>query len=404
MFALSTASNTVGNYKGTQRNLQKRMQTELPGIISAISGQWEVVWGPVVWKALPDIPFTGPDNSWFVARSPGVIFDDGSIHEAYVVAIAGTSSIYGGVAEDLQVGTVVDFLGWVASGITRRPAPMSPEGVVPDGTYVANGTAIAAHTLLTEPSPSGTASAGLTLCDFLSGISVSSSTRVVFTGHSLGGVLSPTMALALVRSGILGGEVLVYPTAGPSPGNGSFAELFAQTFPASSSASSDIEYAVWNRNIVNSLDIVPQAWCTQKRRSPEQNLDNIPSIYGLPKLFIVDCAIDVLKYTTDNSNMVYMPLQSRILSGSKPASAPGSVKQFLSDAGENHIAFYSKLFDVPWTKLALRMNDELAEKSEKEEFLGYPVIGDIEWGNEHKAETEAAAAAVRANESAVDDE
>jgi hypothetical protein len=102
--------------------------------------------------------------------------------------------------------------------------------------------------------------------------------------------------------------------------------------------------------------------------------------------------------------MVYMPLQSRILSGSKPASAPGSVSQFLSDAGENHIAFYSKLFDVPWPKLALRMNDELAEKNVKEKFLGYPVIGDIEWGNEHKAETEAAAAAVRASESAVDDE
>lgn len=380
------------------------MQTELPAIISAISGQWEVVWGPVVWKAQPVNPFTGPDNSWFVAHSPGVVFDDGSTHEAYVIAIAGTSSIYGGVAEDLQVGTVVDFLKWVASGITQPTVPMSPDDVVPDGVYVANGTAIAAHTLLTEPSPSGAASAGLTLCEFLSGISMSSSTRVVFTGHSLGGVLSPTMALALVKSGVLGGEVLVYPTAGPSPGNGNFAELFAQTFPASSSASLDVDYAVWNRNIVNSLDIVPQAWCTKKAQSPAQNLDNIPSIYGLPKLLAVTCVVDVLKYTTDNSNMVYIPLQSLILSGSKPASAPGSVSQFLSDAGENHIAFYSKLFDMRWPGLVLGMNDELVEKNEKEKFLGYPVIGDIEWGNEHKVETEAAAAAVRASEGALDDE
>ncbi|OJA11955.1 hypothetical protein AZE42_08069 [Rhizopogon vesiculosus] len=246
-----------------------------------------------------------------------------------------------------------------------------------------------------RPSLSGAASAGLTLHAFLSGIPASASTRVVFTGHSLGGALSPTIALALVKSRTMQGEVLVYPTAGPSPGNGSFAKLFAQTFPSPPNTGSDVEYAVWNRNIINSLDIVPQSWCTRPKQSPVQNMDNIPPIYG-PVIQFIAIAIFFLKFTANLSRTVYIPLPSRIVSGGKPTSAHGHVLEFLREAGENHTTFYSKMFGVGFPEFMLKMGDELKEKTEEEKFLGYPVIEDIEWGNEYRVEVEVAVTAVRA--------
>jgi hypothetical protein len=54
------AANTV---KGTQNPLRALLQTELPAKIAAVSDQWEVVWGPVVWKAKPDDSITRPDRT-----------------------------------------------------------------------------------------------------------------------------------------------------------------------------------------------------------------------------------------------------------------------------------------------------------------------------------------------------
>ncbi|KAJ8596894.1 hypothetical protein M405DRAFT_928549 [Rhizopogon salebrosus TDB-379] len=63
VYALPMAANTVNNSKGTQNPLQVLLQTELPAKIAVISNQWEVVWGPVVWKAKLDDPITGPDRT-----------------------------------------------------------------------------------------------------------------------------------------------------------------------------------------------------------------------------------------------------------------------------------------------------------------------------------------------------
>ena len=400
VFALSAASNLVGNYKGTQSYLQSCLEAELPSIVDEISGQWKVVWGPVVWKDQPDNSETGPDNSWFVARNPSVVFDDGSTHDTYVVAIAGTAtySMYGWTTENLAVDRVVDFPTWVEGGITRPPVTVNPEDVDLDGTYAANGTTATVHNLLTLPNTAD--SAGPTLYEFLSRIPGSSTTRIVFTGHSLGGALSPTMALALVKSGALNVEASVYFTAGASPGNGNFANLFAQTFPASQC--SDVEYAVWNTNIINSLDIVPQAWCAKRKQSPAQNLNNIPPIYGLPVIPFIAIAIFFLKYQANCSGIVYVPLQSRIIPGTRPSATPKEVLEFLNVALENHGAFYRRLFGIDSMAPVIRASYGLVEKSEEEKLLGIPVIGSIEWGNEHRDDADAAVAALLEGE--LDDE
>lgn len=401
VFALSMASNALYTSKGDNDALLNCLQAKLPGIVSAINGQWKVVWGPVIWKAQPDNADTGPDNTWFVAYSPSVTFDDGSTREAYVVAVAGTnaSSTYGWY-ENLAVGRVVDFPAWVKGGVTELPVPVNKVDIVLTGTYAAYGTVTAVHTLLTEPSPPGSASAGLTLHKYLTGILASESTRVVFTGHSLGGTLSPTLALALASSGALKGEGVVYPTAGASPGNGAFANLFAKTFPPSPSTPPNTGYAVWNRNIINPRDIIPQAWCTKRLLSHAQNLKNIPSIYGLPTLPLVELVVFLLKASANKSHTVYIPLPSHILPDVKPETTPGNVTEFLGIALGNHNTFYNKVFGV---ELPVIDCPELTKKTEKEILLEYPVIGDIEWGKEHPVEAEAAVAALRA-EGVVDDD
>ncbi|KAG1749002.1 uncharacterized protein EDB91DRAFT_1111937 [Suillus paluster] len=380
------ASNALYKLKGRRDALLHCIQTKLPGIVSAISGQWTVL--------RRNDEETGPSNTWFIAHSPSVLFDDGKEHEAYVIAIAGTNANAGsgGWEENLGVGEVVDFPAWVTSGITQPPVPVNYVDVVPAGTYVANGTATGVHTLLSECCLQGSASAGLTLYEYLTGITASESTRVVFTGHSLGGALSPTLALALARSGALKGEALVYATAGPSPGNSGFANLFAETFPTSPSTCPETPYAVWNRNIINSLDIVPQAWCTNPILSPAQNMNNIPPIYGVPVIPLVAAVIFGLKLSANRSRTVYIPLQSCILSGIKPQTVPGTKTAFMHDALDQHTTFYTGVFGVGSPELEC---DKLTKKTEEEMFLEYPVIGDIKWVEEHPAEVEVAVSALQ---------
>ncbi|CCM00459.1 uncharacterized protein FIBRA_02492 [Fibroporia radiculosa] len=401
VFGLSMASNAVNNFKGTQTNLQARLQAVLPGLLPLL-GEWAVVWGPVVWKVNPDNDKSGPDNSWYVAHNPAVRFEDGTIRPAYVLAIAGTAdSEYDWPHENFWVNQVAAFDKWVAAGIKNVPEPVPGPEVAPGGTYIAMGTVNAVHTLLTVAPPPGAAAAGSTLIDFFSDLPATSTRRILTTGHSLGGALSPTIALALVTSGVLHPqEVLTFPTAGPSPGNHGFTDLFNQTFPQRLCADASARgYQVWNLNIANSIDIVPQAWCHISSESPAQNLDNIPTIYGKPALSGVNIATFLLKFQAARSKTVYIPLQSHIVPGTPPKSPPGTMKEFLAEASKQHVQFYLDLFGIqppPSTPNEVLRRDGLVLKSGKEEIRGYPVIGRIEWVREHpeeaKAEVDAAEA------------
>ncbi|KAG1769486.1 hypothetical protein EV702DRAFT_700212 [Suillus placidus] len=134
------------------------------------------------------------------------------------------------------------------------------------------------------------------------------STRALFTGHSLGGTLSPMLALTLAGLGALKGEGLVYITVGASPGNKGFANIFAQTFPTSTSTCPETGYAVWSKNIINSRDIIPQAWCMKRILSPAQNVKNIPSIYGVPTIPFIEFVVFWLNANANKSHIMYAPL------------------------------------------------------------------------------------------------
>jgi hypothetical protein len=392
IYFLSIASNLVNDFKGTQTALQKALQLALTTTLPVVVPGWQVVWGPVVWKNKPDEDTTGPDNSWYVAFHPSLEFEDGSVHPTYVIAIAGTpvEAEYVWINQNFAVNSVADFNVWVAGGIQNAPVIVPAARIVPGTPYIATGTVRAIHLLLTTAAPEGAASAGTTLLDFISGVDGSGDNRFIATGHSLGGALSPSLALALVSAGVVpAGGTLTYPTAGPSPGNKGFTNLFTATFPARKSDKAS-NYQGWNLNLVNTLDIVPQAWCQLRSVFPPQNLGNIPPIYGKPVLPIVLGVTIVLALHALSSGAIFYPLPSQYFTGPSPTAPPKSLEEFLQTFGEAHLQAYLDEvgFALPALNKSQVLGSGLSEKSEDEKRFNYPVIAEFEWAREHPEEAQ----------------
>ena len=264
--------------------------------------------GPVMWKNQPNVDLTGPDNSWYIAFHPNLKFENGCVHPAYVISIASTpvQSLYAWFGENFAVHSVVDFDAWVSGGIQEPPVAVpSTKDIVPKGVYLALGTAKAVYTLLTTPAPEGAVAARTMLLDFVANLDQSATPRFIAAGHSLGGTLAPSLALALVQAGVLPVDhTLTYPSAGASPGGKGFADLFVKTLPPRSFHQSG-SYQGWNLDLVNMLDIVPKAWSVI---APKQNLYNIPAIYGRPIVPFVRGITTVLIVHAARAGVIYTPL------------------------------------------------------------------------------------------------
>jgi hypothetical protein len=316
IFAVCLASNAAIGKTGTQAYLQAYLYGQIVQKMKQYTAdEWTIGWGPIVWTKNPTED-EGIGNACFVARNKALTFEDGETYDTYVVSIAATSSTYDWIVEDFGVGRVVDFNAWVQGGIDKLPQKQ----IGNDGSaFVAHGTASAIYNIVTEPVPSGPTGVGSgTLIPFLASIP-SKGTKVIFTGFSLGGALSPTLALAIRQAGLFNKfrvqDVLAYPLAGPTPGNQRFSERFAETFPFYDGP----EYNCWNANIVNLLDVVPQAWCDKRALSPKQNIENIPTIWGRPALGIVTTSVFGMGILANSSGVTYDPIRSRYFESKMPA-------------------------------------------------------------------------------------
>jgi len=239
---MSILSNYASNHVGTATELQARLSLEVAAALqnpafTQYIGKWALAWGPVVSKELLSLQ---ADNAMMAVRNVA----SGDI----VVAMAGTNpgSLFDAGIEDLDVGNTVAFGG----------AP---------GAWIAGGTDKGLRILqkMTDPST------GKTLLELLNGLQPTKA-KLIFTGHSLGGALSPTLALDYVvnqklKTSTFSG-IYVLPSAGPTPGNAAFVRLFAKTFPAVGSTPFDS----WNQNVRNTLDMIPHAWA---------GLPSVPSLY-----------------------------------------------------------------------------------------------------------------------------
>ena len=264
VYCLSRQSNLIGNQnrKDTADNLAKWLGEQLTNFYAAykeqMGGTWSTVWGPVVFDTGLDASLQIADNVMYVAAN-----QDRSV---FVVAIAGTnfnSLFYDVAKEDDAVDTTVEWAAAFPSLSNSAPPDLKP--------YLSSGTALGVNNLLAMKD--GTT--GKSLLEYL-GRAGSPSTTLIFSGHSLGGALAPTLALALFNShgGLLSksdwANVYFYPTAGPTPGNGDLMQYVMREFRPV-----DLReqwWQCWNRVVWNSLDAVPQGWVVEL-------LQKLPGLY-----------------------------------------------------------------------------------------------------------------------------
>jgi hypothetical protein len=304
----SLSGNTLELAEYLAASIRSRLRNS--GLQQLIGDSWELAWGPAIFQSSGS---SAADNAIFLVRD--------TVNGVYVIAIAGTNpaSKYD-IIEDLAI---------------QHPLAWPYGGNAPAGTLIAPGTQDGVNALLSLES------GGQTLLAYLQNVEAASSSTLIFTGHSLGGALAPTLALALAQQGFNPSAwqaVYVYPTAGPTAGNSAFAAFFSQTFPQP--AAGQQQWQVWNADLANSLDVVPLAW-------GEQTLASIidlyaPNITASPE---IKKAVAAAKGFAWNDNYTRIGTAND-LTGSTVRGSGGTTQDFETEAFYQHIFAYVLLLKV----------------------------------------------------------
>lgn len=318
-FLLSVAANGAAGIKGTQTQLQDYLEAYLNGGATPIGthydgffplmnsqlagGDWNVAWGPCLYSVNGNKPGEAT-NAMYVAHSAAL--------SLYVVAIAATNfkSVYDWFAEDFDVAPNL-MAEWPPAipFVKKSHLPWTID--VPPAISAA--TALGVSDLLTklvDPSKGS-------LREFLSA-NASGDQTLIFCGHSLAGALSPTLALYLYPQPAKSGwkQVLVLPTAGATPGNKKFTELFNAAYPPASSGVK-AAYGNWNTDYANAHDAVPHAWNhVGEVVSQADGQGDYPSMYGVigpwmgkdlrTGIAVIEAAV-ALGFYTNITQSVYQP-------------------------------------------------------------------------------------------------
>ena len=203
------------------------------------------------------------------------------------------------VAQDQQTGqfavsirgSVTDpfseafWLDWFKQDLEVLAMDHWPYGGAPTGAKVAHGTLAGLRSLISLKDHSGQ-----TMVDFLrANLKPGVSPLTGVTGHSLGGALASVLAPYLHQQFSLGQQGLDFwpvTVAGPTAGNGIFANWLTQQFAASQG------------RYFNTLDVVPHAW--QELRWIDQSFPNSGPRLSLVMKGLVEGIRDLLKLIKDS--------------------------------------------------------------------------------------------------------
>lgn len=269
-FALNWLSNILAGVKETYADLGCDARLGVGNVLKdekviRMIGEWNLEWGPVVYSHAYDTnkpdKIIVADNTMFLVSTksyPGLDKPD-----VYILSVAGTNPIspYGWFIEDFNTGSAVDWPFYPSDGGDLKPK-------ISQGTYI--GLMKLMH--MNDESHGGSVMQRLTEI----ARSANPQTKLIVTGHSLGGALSASLALALfnmqtntfpdptkktqVELNLSDGGwasnwddslnmiLSSMPTAGATPGDLDFAMYYDQKLGSRT-------VRIWNR-----IDVVPHAW------------------------------------------------------------------------------------------------------------------------------------------------
>jgi hypothetical protein len=251
-------SGMIGSRKQLEDHAVQSMQAVLQDTATLpLIGKWELVWGPAIqtWhRVLSDSSMTINTMALFKGKDP-----EAPDKTMYVVGIAGTNfiSAFDWGFEDFNV---YEMMAW-------PPKPENGKSNVKDfeygklikdpkktaeGPYISDGIRIGLNILFNQLKDKS----GQTLLEHLKkhvGTSTEP-TEIAVAGHSLGGGLSPCVALSLKDNQSYWNPagnftISTYPYAGQSPGNDKYAAYFHSQIPT------DKFFGQYN-----SLDVVPHGF------------------------------------------------------------------------------------------------------------------------------------------------
>ena len=244
MATLSFLAYLGGEMKGDDEAVERKLAECLEQTLAAdprVAG-WGLAWGPAVSK-FPVVAELD-DNMMYVVRSAA-----DPAHLAIVVRGTNPPAVLDWLVEDFDV----------ADQVTWESGPQPTEAKI--SKSISEGL----HLLQTM-----TAASGQTLVEFLKQESGRHpSLQIDVTGHSLGGALSPTLALWLADterqwnqrwSPTRGARFAVYPLAGPTAGNAAFAAYY------------DSRLGAVTDRMYGHYDVIPRAW-------EVETLATVPGIY-----------------------------------------------------------------------------------------------------------------------------
>lgn len=288
IYCLSLASNVLtpgfGSKStpktGTKSELQTSATTILQNLFSdpkiqQLIGKWDIVWGPVVFQHHGDkIKSKVADNVMFMAAKG----NDSGEPDCYVISMAGTNpiSLYD-IIEDLYVNETKPW---------NNGQPWNADSNETSDIRVSAGISLGLKALCEMQSNHKS------LIEYLKELMIGASKpiSITFTGMSLGGSLSPTLALSLSdrRSEWDPQEqatLSVLPIAGFPPGNAMFAAHYDQNLSATTDR-------IWNQ-----LDLIPHWW-------QQDLLDQARSMYEpyLHPNLLINLLIDTLKLWSKDGN------------------------------------------------------------------------------------------------------
>ena len=349
MLALSYISYLGFTLHRSERKNANRIKKEIQTTLSdprwrPTYNRYELVWGPAVF-ALPGAEL---DDSLVYIVQQKAANNQGD--NEYVVVVRGTNpiSVTNWVIWDFQAKELKLWPGYKGDLSSAKEK---------DLPCISESSYFGLMVLTQIRPPIGVPGCNLSLAEFLAEQQQKhGSIKITTTGHSLGGALSPLVALYLHEGREMlfanKAEIETVTFAAPTPGNAVFADYFNQ------------QLGEHTLRVANDLDIVTHAWVyKQMKQLSTIYLKHLPPLLPSLPLYLL---MNNLTSRAKGKNYQHVGLNEAIFPGRFRMTAV----PFLSQAIYQHVFSYPELLEIDKD---IRIKDLLPFGSRLSEQLKHPL-------------------------------